>query len=287
MKNKLFILTLLNIFIFSNSCEDDFSAVPDENLVVVQAYIYAGQPVKDIMLMSTLALDDESSIATPIDSAEVTLFRGNEQFNLEPVHDYDTTEIDTTYSLSYFSPDSNLIVNEGDTFRLEINYMDQIITSETVVPAKPDSFLSTVDTLWVPEFNRNIDYIRWIFADSNRIRLDWDNPDDLYHYLLMDNVELDPQPLEKQAPPRFKSFISQPFIDTTYTILASNITHFGRHDIVLFHVKTDYVLLYQSSGQNTRDLNEPYSNINGGLGIFSAFNSDTTSVYLIKQEKTN
>ena len=99
----------------------------------------------------------------------------------------------------------------------------------------------------------------------------------------MDNVELDPQPLEKQAPPRFKSFISQPFIDTTYTILASNITHFGRHDIVLFHVKTDYVLLYQSSGQNTRDLNEPYSNINGGLGIFSAFNSDTTSVYLIKQ----
>ena len=287
MKNKLFILTLLNIFIFSNSCEDNFSAVPDENLVVVQAYIYAGQPVKDILLMSTLALDDESSIATPIDSAEVTLSRGNEQFKLEPVHDYDTTEIDTTYSLSYFSPDSNLIVNEGDTFRLEINYMDQIITSETVVPAKPDSFLSTVDTLWVPEFNRNIDYIRWIIADSNRIRLDWDNPDDFYHYLLMDNVELDPQPLEKQAPPRFKSFISQPFIDTTYTILASNITHFGRHDIVLFHVKTDYVLLYQSSGQNTRDLNEPYSNINGGLGIFSAFNSDTTSVYLIKQEKTN
>ena len=225
MKNKLFILTLLNIFIFSNSCEDDFSAVPDENLVVVQAYIYAGQPVKDILLMSTLALDDESSIATPIDSAEVILSRGNEQFKLEPVHDYDTTEIDTTYSLSYFSPDSNLIVNEWDTFRLEINYMDQIITSETVVPAKPDSFLSTVDTLWVPEFNRNIDYIRWIFADSNRIRLDWDNPDDLYHYLLMDNVELDPQPLEKQAPPRFKSFISQPFIDTTYTILESNITH--------------------------------------------------------------
>jgi hypothetical protein len=71
MKNKFFILTLLNIFIFSNSCEDDFSAVPDENLVVVQAYIYAGQPVKDILLMSTLALDDESSIANPIDSAEV------------------------------------------------------------------------------------------------------------------------------------------------------------------------------------------------------------------------
>tara|TARA_Y100000310_G_scaffold91552_1_gene88946 strand:+ start:5202 stop:6056 length:855 start_codon:yes stop_codon:yes gene_type:complete len=284
MKNKLFFLTLLIIAILSNSCEDDFATVPDENLVVVQAYIYAGQPVKDIKLMSTLALDDENTVATPIDSAEVTLLRASEKFKLEPTHNYDTTDTDTTYSVTYFYPDSNLVVNQGDTFRLEINYMDQVITSETVVPSKPDSFFTSVDTLWVPEFNRNIDYVRWIFADSNRIQLYWDNPDDLYHYLLMDNVELDPQPLEKQAPPRFKSFISQPFIDTTYTILASNITHFGHHDIVLFHVKTDYVLLYQSSGQDTRDLNEPYSNINGGLGIFSAFNSDTASIYLIKKE---
>ena len=70
-------------------------------------------------------------------------------------------------------------------------------------------------------------------------------------------------------------------------MLASNITHFGRHDIVLFHVQSDYVLLYQSSGQNSRDLNEPYSNIKGGLGMFTAFNSDTASVYLVKKENSN
>ena len=125
-------------------------------------------------------------------------------------------------------------------------------------------------------------WLGWIFADSNIVRLNWDNPEDQYHYLLMDNVETDPERLEGNLPPRWRRFISQPFADSTYTMLASAITHFGRHDIVLFHVQTDYVLLYQSSGQDSRDLNEPYSNINGGLGMFTAFNSDTTSLVLAK-----
>ena len=287
MNKKLSFLYLIITFLLFVSCEDDLKPVPDENLIVVRAYIYAGQPVKDIILMSTLALDDESNEPTPVDSAEVILSRGNENFILEPVFAYDTTEADTTFSLTYHYPDSNLIVGVGDTFRLEINYMDQKLTSETIVPAKPDSFSARIDTLWVPEFNRNRDYINWILADSNRITLNWDNPNDLYHYLLMDNVETDPIPLEKQAPPRWKRFISQPFADTSYTILPAIVTHFGRHDIVLFHVQTDYVLLYQSSGQDSRDLNEPYSNIKGGLGMFTAFNSDTASVYLVKKENSN
>ena len=269
------------------SCEDDLKAVPDENLIVVRAYIYEGQPVKDIVLMSTLALDDESTEPTPIDSAEGILSRGNEKFILEPVYSNDTTETDTTFSITYHYPDSNLVVGLGDTFRLEVNYMEQKLTAETVVPIKPGSFSASIDTLWVPEFKRNRDYINWIVADSNRIKLDWDNPNKLYHYLLMDNVETDPNPLEKQAPPRWKRFVSQPFADTSYTILPTVVTHFGRHDIVLFHVQTDYVLLYQSSGQDSRDLNEPYSNIKGGLGMFTAFNSDTASVYLVKKENSN
>ena len=157
MNNKLYLLSLI-IFVFVTiSCEDDLKAVPDENLIVVRAYIYAGQPVKDIVLMSTLALDDERTEATPVDSAEVILLRGNEKFILEPMYANDTTETDTTYSITYHYPDSNLVVGIGDTFRLEINYMEQQLTSETVVPMKPDSFSVSLDTLWVPEFKRNRD----------------------------------------------------------------------------------------------------------------------------------
>tara|TARA_B100000745_G_scaffold145496_1_gene95200 strand:- start:1883 stop:2737 length:855 start_codon:yes stop_codon:yes gene_type:complete len=284
MNNKLFFSALFSITILTLSCEDDLLPVPEADLIVVRGYLYAGQPVTDVIIASTLALDDESETAIPIDSAVVVLKRGAEEFVLAPVHSYDTTETDTTFSITYTYPDSDLVVAEGDTFILDINYGEQHLTSEAIVPAKPDSFSSNIDTMYVPSFDRNRDYIRWIFADSNIIRLNWDNPEDHFHYLLMDNVEEDPEPLEKTLPPRWRRFISEPFIDTSYAMRASTITHFGRHDIVLFHVQTDYVLLYQSSGQNSRDLNEPYNNINGGLGMFTAFNSDTVSIVLLPKK---
>ena len=284
MNNKLFFSALFSITFLTLSCEDDLLPVPEADLIVVWGYLYAGQPVTDVTIASTLALDDESETAIPIDSAVVFLKRGAEEFVLAPVHSYDTTETDTTFSITYTYPNSDLVVAEGDTFILDINYGEQHLTSEAIVPAKPDSFSSNIDTMYVPSFDRNRDYIRWIFADSNIIRLNWDNPEDHFHYLLMDNVEEDPEPLEKTLPPRWRRFISEPFIDTSYAMLASTITHFGRHDIVLFHVQTNYVLLYQSSGQNSRDLNEPYNNINGGLGMFTAFNSDTVSIVLLPKK---
>lgn len=284
MNNKLFFSALFSITFLTLSCEDDLLPVPEADLIVIRGYLYAGQPVTDVILASTLALDDESETAIPIDSAVVVLKRSAEEFILAPVHSYDTTETDTTFSITYTYPDSDLVVAEGDTFILDINYGEQHLTSEAIVPAKPDSFSSNIDTMYVPSFDRNRDYIRWIFADSNIIRLNWDNPEDHFHYLLMDNVEEDPEPLEKTLPPRWRNFISEPFIDTSYAMLASTITHFGRHNIVLFHVQTNYVLLYQSSGQNSRDLNEPYNNINGGLGMFTAFNSDTVSIVLLPQK---
>ena len=49
MKNKLFLLSLIISLFVGVSCEDALKAVPDENLIVVRADFYAGQPVKDII----------------------------------------------------------------------------------------------------------------------------------------------------------------------------------------------------------------------------------------------
>jgi hypothetical protein len=41
------------------------------------------------------------------------------------------------------------------------------------------------------------------------------------------------------------------------------------------------VNLYSSLNQDSRELNEPYSNVTNGLGIFTAFNSDTLYIEVI------
>ncbi|MBC8181278.1 hypothetical protein H8E88_09140 [candidate division KSB1 bacterium] len=43
----------------------------------------------------------------------------------------------------------------------------------------------------------------------------------------------------------------------------------------VFRVNQEYGDLYQSRNQDSRDLNEPLTNIVNGLGVFSAFNCDS------------
>ena len=50
-----------------------------------------------------------------------------------------------------------------------------------------------------------------------------------------------------------------------------------------FTVNEEYALLYETSTQDSRDLNEPYTNINNGLGIFSGFASQEVYFEVIKK----
>ena len=53
------------------------------------------------------------------------------------------------------------------------------------------------------------------------------------------------------------------------------LTHFGNHRLRLYRINDEYADLYEGLDQDSRDLNEPPSNIVGALGIFSAFSADS------------
>ena len=58
-------------------------------------------------------------------------------------------------------------------------------------------------------------------------------------------------------------------------------TQYGKHKITIYKVNEEYALLYETSAQDSRDLNEPYTNINNGLGNFSGFSSQEFYFYVI------
>jgi len=45
--------------------------------------------------------------------------------------------------------------------------------------------------------------------------------------------------------------------------------------VQVFRVNQEYVDLFENIDQDSRNLNEPPTNIANGLGIFTAFNSDS------------
>jgi len=53
--------------------------------------------------------------------------------------------------------------------------------------------------------------------------------------------------------------------------------------MILYRVNQEYVDLYKSRDQDSRNLNEPLTNIENGLGIFSAFANDSVYFYAIKE----
>jgi hypothetical protein len=49
----------------------------------------------------------------------------------------------------------------------------------------------------------------------------------------------------------------------------------------VYRVNKEYADLYRSRQQDTRSLNEPLTNVQNGLGVFSAFASDSVAVFVV------
>ncbi len=69
--------------------------------------------------------------------------------------------------------------------------------------------------------------------------------------------------------------ISQPTNQSSYRISPEEIQYTGKHLVKLYRINKEYADLYRSRMQDSRTLNEPLTNVSNGLGIFSAFASES------------
>ncbi len=244
----------------------------DSDQVVIEAFLFAGEPVQDIRLTQTVPLGGDPDSAPTIDDATVRLSKEGVTYPLVP------TGEDGRYE--YLGID--LVVAEGDEFRLEVEYFGRVAWGATVVPAPPVGVAIDADTLFAPTlgfggggggrggggggFN----------ADSSQVSVAWDNPDDLLHFVVVEGLEdgaeaiFPEQFLERIG--RFR-FISEPTLDNFFILRLLLLETLGRHQAKVYRVNEEYNQLYENRTQDSRDLNEPPSNIRNGLGVFSAFNS--------------
>ena len=265
MKN-LFIL--LSIIILFNACDEE---QPQSDKFVIEAFLFAGEPVDDIYIKSTFPISESEDISEPIGNATVTLFKEGIAYNL----------IASDSIGFYHYPDSNLTVETGDVFSLEVNYDGVTATAETIVPTPTTGVQAAPDTLFFPQLvlggatDEERDSVNAILGGL-RMTATWDNPNGDYYYMTVENIEafgisifpLIAQPFLE----RFK-FVSEPSNETSISILGIGLTTLGTHRVKIYHINQEYADLFLNQEQDSRDLNEPPTNIKGALGIFSAFNS--------------
>jgi hypothetical protein len=265
MKYRCIFLGLLGLlFVF---CESESPLETDYEQVVVQAYLYANQLVQDIRISRTLPLGSEETTLPPVNNAVVQIFKNGQSYDLIP------SGGDSGY---YHYSGEDLTVQAGDKFEIHVDYFERTASGETVIPEPPGNVSASGTEIYIPE---EIDWENFEF-DSTRyqIRFSWDGDGTELFFVKWENIEENPDSVESDMPFGFgmgRTFLSAPSSRTEYTINYREISFYGRHKIEIYRVNQEYADLYISRQQDSRDLNEPLTNIDNGLGIFSAFNSAT------------
>lgn len=255
------------------ACADTTGLEEDARQVVVEAFLFAGEPVDHVRLTETVPLGEDPALAPTVDDAIVTLVRGGGRWVLSRLEEPG----------AYGYPGDDLEVREGDLFRIEVEAFGRTATGATVVPAPPDGVELDKDRLDIPELGPG--NFQPGVLQSLQITVTWENPEASLHFV--DVVGMDPE-----AEPILPGFIgertgrfrirSAPTEEDFHTIRLPQLEHLGPHRAIVYRVNREYADLYDNRVQDSRDLNEPPSNIRGGLGVFSAFNSAAREFELVR-----
>ena len=171
-----------------------------------------------------------------------------------------------------------------DTFGIEVTYDGAVTTGETVVPNPPLGVGIDRDTLWVPEMSFGMGRGGFNPEDS-QLAASWANPGALLHYVVIEALDDSTESIFPEDFQKFTRFqlITEPTTDDYHFISMTVLRDLGMHVARIYRVNSEYAQLYENRTQDSRDLNEPPSNIYGGLGVFSAFNSDSVVFEVVRE----
>lgn len=263
------------------SCEEENLNNIAVNQFVVEAFLYAGEPIDDIRIKTTFPLADEEDTSIPINDADVTLVKQGKTYTL-------LASGDQGY---YYYPGDDLIVETADLFQLKVVHNGITATAETIVPTPTTGLEISQDSIKVPRISFGQDREQIVaaireFLLGSRIVANWDNPTNELYFMVVESVfdtidPIFPGPVI-DALERFR-FVSEPTEEASLEFLAGTLVSFGTYAVRVYHINQEYAQLYENRQQDSRDLNEPPSNVDNALGVFSAFNSQEVFFEVVRE----
>jgi hypothetical protein len=249
-----------------SACDSDSPLLPENESLVVRAYLYAGERVTDVQVTTTFGLTSNDTTGRPINNATVTLEKAGKIYPLN------ASRGDTGY---YHYAGNDLAVNVGDVFKISVAYNGKTATAETIIPSPPRQLAISKTELLV---NTSTPF------DTSSLTLSWE-AEETFYFVVVENLEVSPTPINQTPFPGrlFRSFRSRPIRESSYTIRRFDLTYLGEHRAKVYKVNREYANLYAFGQQDSRNLNEPETNIKNGLGVFAGFSSEEVKFRVVKQ----
>ena len=253
---------------------------PNNNHFVIEGFITADFGVDDIKVKETIAIND-SIQNIPITNAIVTISSSEERVGLlyNPV-----TE-------KYFDPVGDFKIEVGGNYTIEVEVDGTLAKATTNVPDKPTGLMLSKSHLIIPQLTLNFDLreqIERLFREEYAV-LTWDEQPGKSYFVVIETQEKVIDPILPDGVPEeaieFISsfrFISEPSETAAFVIFGVALETYGKHVAKVYSVNQEFLDLFNSAAQDSRDLNEPPSNIINGLGLFSAFSVDSLEFTVVR-----
>ena len=157
------------------------------------------------------------------------------------------------------------------------------VTAATTVPLATKGLQISDDKIHIPHIPLDLttrDLIVRLFAEA-RLRVNWNNDDQQLHFISVESLNtfdpIFPQNFPAGVITLFRTFryVTAPNRENSYEILGLSLESYGRYRVKVYRVNKEYADLFDNQAQDSRDLNQPPSNVKNGFGIFSAFASDS------------
>ncbi len=267
-------LTMRKIILFSfvaalGGCDSVSPLLPEKELLVVRAYLYAGEPVTDVQLTSTFELTSDDATGHPINDAKVSLEKADKIYLLM------ASTGDSGY---YHYAGNDLAVQAGDRFTISVEHNGRLATGETIIPAPPQNVTLTQNEILIDSSTP---------FDTTSITVSWQG-EDTFYFVVVENLEASPTPINQSPFPggpreQLKTLRSRPIRENRFSIQRVDLTYFGAHRAKVYKVNREYASLYAFGQQDSRHLNEPETNIKNGLGVFAGFSSTAVNFRVVRQ----
>jgi uncharacterized protein DUF4249 len=269
MKN-INIIAFISLLLFS--CNPVPEVVNDN--YVVEAYVFSKEPIREVTVKTLVPLSDPEGESASIETAIVTIKKNANSYSL--------TYNSRSRKYEYLGADLEILPKEVIDLEVEVN--GRVSKATTIVPTPPVNIQSTKDQMVIPVINSGLDFLNGDPLADAEIIVNWSNPNNELHYSV---IEFRSNLLKPILPPDVQqvvdgiledfAIITVPSTDTTLTVSGALLPSYGPYMVKIYKVNQEYADLYDSEEQDSRDLNEPPSNIINARGIFSAFASDSVA----------
>jgi len=245
MKNITFYFVLIFI---SLACENQKIDIKSNRKVIVEAFLFENQAVTNIKLSYPQPFSEKKEGNIPISDAKVSIIWNAHNYELELMPEK---------AGAYYYPHNDLEIKAGEYYEILIKYDKKIITSYTTVPYKVQKFDASSDIL----------HVLYHEGLPTSIQINWENSNNNYYIA---------QITAKNAN-GISGFYTPtaPFNGNSFVILPDNIAVYGEHLFKLYSINNEYYNLYFDNGFDSREGFLPYTNIQNGVGIFTALSCDS------------